>query len=96
MLVLVFAGEKFLIDPIGQRQLRSGDFIVNGRKIDGYDTEDWDDQYSVHYTYNFNIFVFMTIFNFVNSRKLDSELNVFSGITRSKYFLYMITIIIVL
>lgn len=67
-----------------------------GREKSGYDREDWDNEYSVHYTYNFNIFVFMTIFNFFNSRVLDDRLNVFSGILKSKYFMTIVIIILVL
>ena len=56
---MVFVGEKFLIDPIGERQIRTGDYIVAGREKAGYDRDDWDNEYSVHYTYNFNVFVFL-------------------------------------
>ena len=40
---------------------------------------------SRHFTLIFNLFVMMQIFNFVNARKLNDELNVFSGIM-NKYF----------
>lgn len=57
---MLFLGEKFLIDPIGKRQLQPGkDLIVTGREVDGYDREDYDGEYSVHYTYLFNTFVFL-------------------------------------
>ncbi len=56
---MVFKGEDFLIDPIGKRQLRDGDYIIHGREEDGFDREDWDNEYSVHFTYLFNTFVFM-------------------------------------
>jgi hypothetical protein len=54
-------GEDFLVDPIGKRQLQIGSdtLIINGREVDGYDRQLHDGQYSVHYTYLFNIFVFM-------------------------------------
>jgi len=96
--VLVFLGEEFLIDPIGKRQLQkdSDKLIVNGREVDGYDRADWDDAYSVHFTYLFNTFVFMQIFNFINCRILDDSFNVFRNIWKSKYFVAIICIIFVL
>ena len=59
--VLAFTGEDFLIDPIGKRQLQPGSdmLIVAGREEAGYRREDYDDEYSVHYTYLFNVFVFL-------------------------------------
>lgn len=44
MMVLVFAGEEFLIDVVGERQLQPGSdkLIVNGRTIDGFDRDDHD------------------------------------------------------
>lgn len=51
---------------------------------------------SVHFTYIFNIFVMFQIFNFINARKLKDECNIFEGISRSKLFLIILSIIIVL
>ena len=51
---------------------------------------------SRHYTYNFNVFVMMQIFNFVNARKIHDEFNIFAGITGSIYFPLIVFIIIVL
>ena len=95
-MVVVFAGEEFLFDIIGQRQIRPGSeyLVISGRKGD-FDVEDAG-EYSVHYTYVFNIFVFLQIFNFINSRILDDSFNVFANITKSSYFIWMVTIIIVL
>ncbi len=95
---MVFIGEDFLIDPIGGRQIQPGktDLIVNGREVDGFDRKDHNDQYSVHYTYLFNTFVFMQLFNFLNSRILDDSINVFKNITKSTYFLVIVFIIVVL
>ena len=96
MQVVVFAGENFLFDIIGQRQIKSGSeyLVISGRKGD-FDVDDYD-EYSVHYTYVFNIFVFLQIFNFINSRILDDSFNVFANITKSNYFIWMVTIIVVL
>ena len=97
LFVLVFAGEHFLFDYIGDRQTLPGDkTIVNGRAVDGYKRENWDNQFSVHYTYNFNIFVFLQLFNFINCRVLDDSFNVFKDITKSTYFLVILAIIFVL
>ena len=43
-MILVFAGEEFLVDVIGERQLQpdSDKLIVNGRSIDGFDRDDHD------------------------------------------------------
>mmetsp|Transcript_839 Transcript_839/g.1169 ORF Transcript_839/g.1169 Transcript_839/m.1169 type:complete len:1176 (-) Transcript_839:130-3657(-) len=41
---------------------------------------------SVHYTLIFNTFVWMTLFNEVNCRKLKGEINVFEGILRNPLF----------
>jgi len=41
---------------------------------------------SIHYTFIFNVFVWMQLFNEVNSRKLKGEVNVFKGIERNPLF----------
>mmetsp|Transcript_41765 Transcript_41765/g.37186 ORF Transcript_41765/g.37186 Transcript_41765/m.37186 type:complete len:271 (-) Transcript_41765:239-1051(-) len=48
---------------------------------------------SRHYTFVFNAFVFMQIFNFFNARSLSNHLNVFEGCTRNNYFLSIVFII---
>ena len=70
--------------------------IINGREIDGFDKDDHDNQYSVHYTYIFNVFVMMQLFNFVNCRILDDSFNIFRNICASSYFLVILVIIIIL
>jgi magnesium-transporting ATPase (P-type) len=42
---------------------------------------------SVHYTLMFNALVMMTLFNELNSRKLNGEVNVLSGITKNPTFI---------
>ena len=44
-------------------------------------------QLSVHYTLMFNALVMMTLFNELNSRKLNGEINVLSGITKNPTFI---------
>lgn len=44
-------------------------------------------QKALHFTYVFQIFVFMQIFNQINARKLkEDELNVFSGMLQNRWF----------
>jgi Ca2+ transporting ATPase len=68
--------------------------IRSGLEIDGYDS--LENSPSVHFTYNFNIFVMMTIFNFINARKLEDELFIFSNITKAPFFGPIVIIIVVL
>ncbi len=58
----------------------------------GYDYKAYGD-YSIHFTYIFNIFVMMTLFDFFNSRMIRNELNIFKGITKSYYFMAIMAII---
>ena len=44
-------------------------------------------QLSVHYTLMFNALVMMTLFNELNSRKLNGEVNVLSGISKNPTFI---------
>ena len=60
--------------------IRSGRGIFPDGKADYKTIHDTYHTYSRHYTFIFNVFVMMQIFNFLNSRKLGDELNVFEGI----------------
>jgi len=51
---------------------------------------------SRHMTFLFNLFVFLQVFNFINSRKIKDELNVFDGITNSPLFILIVGGIFVL
>jgi len=105
MMIFLFVGPKFLPDEItpedhlvsirnGRRYIRSGLISVLP------ENERWpepnDKNPSRHYTYNFNVFVMMTIFNFLNARKLQDEYNVFQGIFSSNFFPIILAIIIAL
>ena len=97
--IVVFLGERFLFDIIGRRQIRDGtEFLIrSGRDIDDDERrEEFDGEFSVHYTYNFNIFVMMNFFNFFNCRILDDRLNIFKGILKSKLLILIMVIIFVL
>ena len=51
---------------------------------------------SRHFTYGFNIFVMMQVFNFINARKIDDSLNTFSGILNSPLFISIVVVIFLL
>ena len=92
LFVLIFLGERFLFDVIGRRQLQPGSdiLIFSGRKRDGFDQELNDEDYSIHYTYVFNVFALFQWFNLFNCRAIDDRRwNVFAGIWKSKYLLIM-------
>jgi Ca2+ transporting ATPase len=44
----------------------------------------------------FNVFVFLQIFNFVNARKIEDEVNVLEDITASTWFMAIVGLIIFL
>lgn len=103
LLILLFAGPYFLIDPVGKRQLQpyGSIYIASGRTapLDGFPAFNryfYDGNYSVHYTYIFNTFVLMQWFNFFNARLLDDSMNIFLRITRSKLLIIILVIILVL
>merc|ERR1712226_938506 len=68
--------------------------VISGLEIDGYDQN--SQGASTHLTYCFNIFVMMQIFNFLNARKLDDELNVFEGMKCNSYFTIIVIVIFIL
>jgi len=51
---------------------------------------------SRHYTYNFNVFVLMQVFNFVNARKINDEFNIFTNMFSTLFFPVIVICIIVL
>eukprot|EP01127_Copromyxa_protea_P020598 TRINITY_DN6911_c0_g1_i4.p1 TRINITY_DN6911_c0_g1~~TRINITY_DN6911_c0_g1_i4.p1 ORF type:complete len:1053 (-),score=180.11 TRINITY_DN6911_c0_g1_i4:446-3577(-) len=55
--------------------------LPSGKDIDGP---------SIHYTFLFNTFVFMQVFNEISSRKVNREFNVFSGIFTNWIFVGVI------
>lgn len=48
---------------------------------------------SRHFTFIFNTFIYMQVFNMFNARKIYDEKNVFDGISTNKYFLGVWTVI---
>lgn len=103
MMLFLFVGPSFLPDEITEddnlviiradksRWVRFGLISVVP------ETERWpkpnDKDPSRHYTFNFNVFVMLQIFNFLNARKIDDEYNVFKGIFSSYFFPVIVTII---
>jgi len=51
---------------------------------------------SRHMTIIFNLFVFLQIYNFINSRKIEDEMNIFEDIQRSSWFIAIVALIIFL
>eukprot|EP01070_Trichotokara_eunicae_P011798 Trichotokara_eunicae@DN7922_c0_g1_i1.p1 len=67
-----------------------GNTVRSGRRYFPFTTrEDYKKTWALnigpsrHYTIVFNTFVWMQIFNLINARKIQNELNVFSGLTRN-------------
>ena len=106
MMVFLFLGPKFLIDEIKsdvglQCEMRGDYCYVRSGLISLLpQNERWpqtnDTKPSRHYTYNFNVFVVMQIFNFLNARKINDERNIFEGIFSSLYFPVIVFIIIIM
>lgn len=67
--------------------------VPSDRELDHFT---WNEINGYHFTIFFNIFVFMQVFNSVNSRKLlKSELNVFEGILQNNLYLVIQIITVV-
>lgn len=70
-------------------------YHINGQ--DAYKT--WYDKYhnhSRHFTFLFNTFVFLQVFNFVCCRRIKDEINIFSNICSSKLFWIIVCLIVIL
>lgn len=76
MIIVIFAGEYFLYEDRVRYRKASSNLAVNGFKFNGFNFYD-NESYSTHFTYGFNIFVMMTLFNFFNVRRLNDEINIF-------------------
>lgn len=112
LIVLVFAGEQIIPEYADdfdttagfQREYkytdagmaRSGRYVFINGDPDYETILEATDNYSRHFTFVFNAFVMMQIFNFINSRKIHDEVNVFSGITKNWLFVFIVGIIFVL
>eukprot|EP01126_Amoeba_proteus_P065235 TRINITY_DN923_c0_g3_i3.p1 TRINITY_DN923_c0_g3~~TRINITY_DN923_c0_g3_i3.p1 ORF type:complete len:199 (+),score=27.90 TRINITY_DN923_c0_g3_i3:214-810(+) len=83
--VLIMCLLLYVIDPDTRRHYLWND-IESGQFIEGP---------NLHYTFIFNTFVFLQVFNEINSRKVNKEFNVFSGIFSNGVFVGIILITIV-
>lgn len=95
MVLFFFFGEKFLIEEFENKQKRnSTNFVKSGLRSKGYNFSELG--ISRHSTYNFNVFVVMTLFSYIDARKLNNELNPFKRICRSKVFLVVFFVVLLL
>jgi P-type Ca2+ transporter type 2B len=85
---IVFAGEYFYPEPemYWRFDRPNNPYVYPGRVEDWDGTILWKKYQGVvgasrHMSNVFNVFVVMQIFNMINSRKINDELNVFEGIT---------------
>lgn len=99
--VLTFAGEYFLPEDQDYTP-RNGKYIQSGRLYD-WDGSDLYKKFrdssndpgpSRHMTIVFTTFVYMQVFNMLNARKINDELNIFSGICENKMFVIIWIIIL--
>ncbi|RLN95016.1 hypothetical protein BBJ28_00021312 [Nothophytophthora sp. Chile5] len=74
LLAIVFSGEKW--------------FSVGSGRVNDME-EDHQDDATTHMTIVFNTFVWAQLFNELNCRKIHDEINIFSGITKNRVFLYV-------
>jgi len=102
--IIVFAGDYFIPEFLNvapddiPKAYSPGGYVRSGRLYYVNGDVDYKDYFSSfgpsrHYTMVFNTFVMMTIFNFFNARKLNDEVNIFEGITKSPLFLLIVLII---
>jgi P-type Ca2+ transporter type 2B len=103
MMVFLFVGPQFLPDGITTDpdlyEVRGGVQMVRSGLI-SLISNPWPQPNgklpSRHYTYNFNVFVMMQVFNFLNARKINDEINIFKGIFDSLFFPIIVVAIFVL
>jgi len=90
--VIVFAGEKFIPESENYYPRQENGNIVAGRSY----TFNGDPLYlkfekeygpSRHYTIVFTVFVMLQVFNMLNARKINDEVNIFSGMGDNSMFL---------
>lgn len=61
---------------------RSGRMLKINGDHDYRDVYEATDVYSRHFTFIFNTFVMMQIFNFLNARKIHDEVNIFHNVEK--------------
>jgi len=80
--------DKFYQDD--GKHMRSGRPYYISHEGEDYERFSDDIGPSRHYTLVFNTFVFMQVFNFLNARKIHEEKNIFDGITRNWFFIFIV------
>jgi len=102
VLWIVFVGDSFLPWGRDDGQANPDGTVISGRYFfvrtgeEDYIALEPELGPSAHFTYVFNIFVWLQIFNFVNARKINDEVNVLEGLGRSPLFLILLVVIMVL
>jgi Ca2+ transporting ATPase len=94
---IVFAGEFFIPETPGVIP-NNGNFIFPGRTFTYggeplYERYVKDYGYSRHMTIVFTCFVYMQVFNMLNARKINDEINIFAGLFTSYMFIAILLII---
>lgn len=90
---IVFAGEYFFPEPnVALRYGRDSPFVYPGRVSNWDGTELWsakakDEGTSRQMTNVFNVFTVMQIFNLINCRVINDDLNVFRGLFKNWMFI---------
>jgi len=102
VLLIVFMGDSFLPWGRDDGQANADGTVISGRYFfvrtgeEDYIALESELGPSAHFTYVFNIFVWLQIFNFINARKINDEINVFEGVTKSPLFIALVVLIMVL
>jgi len=95
---VVYSSTKYHIDSVNKTFESNSKYVRSGRfnKISGskdYMDIEYENGPSKHFTYVFNTFVMLTVFNFINARKIFDEFNILERITQSHTFLMICVII---
>ena len=96
---LIFVGEHIIPEEEGFKPNLNG-MVFPGRQFDWDGTDLYKpyiktDGYSRHMTVVFNSFVYLQIFNMINARKINDELNPFADLLGNKMFMSIWVIIFV-
>lgn len=76
--------------------VRSGRLITISGDDDYQSVYDQTGVYSRHFTFIFNTFVMMQLFNFIACRKIHEEPNIFAGILSNKLFIIIVLCVLCL
>lgn len=88
---MVFTGDQYI--PEAEGYLPQNDGLVYPGRMYDYNGEElyrkWLLEYgfSRHMTIVFNSFVYLTVFNMINSRKINDEMNPFEGLLGNRMFI---------